>query len=84
MKIPPLGAQLLHEVGGVDGETDMRKLIVVFRSFAKAPKNDQVLCGVQVGNCLGTDMRRNIDNTSTAQYVGSKYEYARRTRGNTI
>jgi hypothetical protein len=87
MKIRPVGAQLLHAVGRVDGQTDMKKLIVAFRSFANAPQNDQFLCGVQVGKCLGTHMRRNVDNTSTAQYVVSnacEYEYARRTRGNTI
>jgi len=68
-------------------QTDMRKIIVAFRSFANAPKKDQVLCRVQVGNCVGTHMRRNIDKTSNVQYVGSnvcEYEYARRTRGNTI
>jgi len=78
---------LLHAVGRVDGQTDMKKLIVAFRSFASASKNDQVLCGVQVGKSLGTHMRRNIDNACTAQYVGSnacEYKYARRTRGNTI
>ena len=35
MKIRPLGAELLH----ADGQTDMAKLIVVFRNFAKAPKS---------------------------------------------
>ena len=31
----PVGAELFH----ADGRTDMTKLIVAFRSFAKAPKN---------------------------------------------
>jgi hypothetical protein len=35
MKIPPVGAELFH----ADGQTDMTKLKVAFRSFAKAPKN---------------------------------------------
>jgi hypothetical protein len=34
LKICPLGAELFH----ADGQTDMTKLIVAFRSFAKAPK----------------------------------------------
>ena len=39
MKIRPVGAQLSHEDGRMDRQTDMTKLIVVFRSFANAPKN---------------------------------------------
>jgi hypothetical protein len=35
MKIRPVGAELFH----TDRQTDMTKLIVDFRSFAKAPKN---------------------------------------------
>ena len=34
MKIRPGGGELFH----VDGRTDMKKLIVAFRNFAKAPK----------------------------------------------
>jgi hypothetical protein len=34
MKICPLGSKLFH----ADGQTDMKKLIVAFRKFAKAPK----------------------------------------------
>ena len=37
MKIRPVTAKLLHADGRTDG--DMMKLIVVFRSFAKAAKN---------------------------------------------
>jgi hypothetical protein len=33
-KIRPVGAELFH----ADGQTDMTKLIVAFRKFAKAPK----------------------------------------------
>jgi len=37
MKIRPLGAELCH----ADGQTDrMTKLIVAFRNFANAPKNE--------------------------------------------
>jgi hypothetical protein len=35
MKIRPVGAELFH----ADGRTDMTKLIVAFRNFAKGPKN---------------------------------------------
>jgi len=38
MKICPVGAELFH----VDGQTDMAKLIVTFRNFANAPKNQDV------------------------------------------
>ena len=36
MKIRPVGAELLHADGQTNSQTDM-KLIVVFRSFRKAP-----------------------------------------------
>jgi hypothetical protein len=38
MKIRPVGAELLYP----DGQTDMTKLIVAFRSFANAPKTQPV------------------------------------------
>jgi hypothetical protein len=37
MKILPLAADFVP--CGTDGQTDMTKLIVAFRNFAKAPKN---------------------------------------------
>jgi hypothetical protein len=38
MKIRPVGAEFFHaEGGGTDGQTDMAKLIVVFRNFTNAP-----------------------------------------------
>jgi len=37
IKIRPVGAQLFH-AGRTDGQTDMKKLIVVFRNFVSAPK----------------------------------------------
>jgi len=39
MKIHPVGAELFHVGGWTDRQTDMTKLIIPFRSFAKAPKN---------------------------------------------
>jgi hypothetical protein len=33
------GVELSHEDWQTDGRTDMNKLIVAFRNFAKAPKN---------------------------------------------
>jgi len=38
MKIRLVGADLFH----ADGSTDMRKLTVAFRIFAKAPKEEKV------------------------------------------
>jgi hypothetical protein len=38
MKIRRVGAELLDAGGWTDTQTDMTKLIVAFRSFAKAPK----------------------------------------------
>ena len=35
MKIRPKAGELFH----ADGQTDMTKLVVAFRNFAKAPKN---------------------------------------------
>jgi len=39
MKIRPLGAELYH----VERQTDMTKLMAVFRNFANAHKNDKSL-----------------------------------------
>jgi hypothetical protein len=39
MKILPVGAELFHVFQQTDGWTDMTKLIVAFRNFAKPPKN---------------------------------------------
>jgi hypothetical protein len=39
MQISPVGVELFH----ADGRTDMTKLIVTFRSFAKANKIERVL-----------------------------------------
>jgi len=38
IKIHPAGAELFHVDGRTDGRTDMTKLIVAFRNFAKAPE----------------------------------------------
>ena len=38
MKIPPVEAELSH----VNGRTDMTKLIVIFRNFAKAPRKVKI------------------------------------------
>jgi hypothetical protein len=40
MKIHPLGAELFHEEGQTDRQTDKTKLKVAFRKFANAPKDD--------------------------------------------
>ena len=35
MEICSAAAELLHADGGIDGQTDMTKLIVAYRNFAK-------------------------------------------------
>jgi hypothetical protein len=37
MKFRPVGAELFH----ADGQTNMTKLIVAFRNFVNAPKNEE-------------------------------------------
>jgi hypothetical protein len=39
MKIRPVGAELFYADRRTEGRTEMTKLIVAFRNFAKAPKN---------------------------------------------
>jgi len=43
LKNHPVGAKLFHADGWTDRRTDMTKLIVVFSSFANAPKKSQYL-----------------------------------------
>jgi hypothetical protein len=42
IKFHSVGAELFHADGRTDGQTYMTKLIVIFRSFANAPKNCKV------------------------------------------
>ena len=39
IKIHPVGAELIHIDGRMDGHTDMTKLTVIYCNFVKAPKN---------------------------------------------
>jgi len=41
MKVRLEGAELLHTDGRTDGQTDMTKLILAFRNFVNASKNEQ-------------------------------------------
>jgi len=41
IKIRPVGAKLFYADERADGQTDMTKLIVAFRNFANAPKQEQ-------------------------------------------
>jgi hypothetical protein len=61
MKIRSVGAELFHAEGRTNRRTEMTKLIVAFRNFAKAPKNESVnslqrnircLCGVHTKHSL--------------------------------
>jgi len=42
IQIRPVKYELVHAGGRTDGETDMTKLIVAFRTFTKAPKKLEV------------------------------------------
>jgi hypothetical protein len=48
MNIRPAGSELYAD-GRSDGQTDMTKLIVAFRSFANAPKMTKQLLGLEQG-----------------------------------
>lgn len=52
IKIRPLGADLFHAERETDGRTDMRKLIVTFRSFTNATKNQSVIVEYKSSRCL--------------------------------
>jgi len=39
MKIPPVMADMFHEDGRIDGQTDITKLFVTFLNFANKPKD---------------------------------------------
>jgi hypothetical protein len=43
MKICLKGAELFYANGWTDGQADTRKLIVAFRNFPKASKNETLL-----------------------------------------
>jgi len=40
MKLSPVEAELYHADKRTDGRTDMTQVIVAFRNFVNAPKND--------------------------------------------
>jgi len=46
MKIRSVGAEMFH----ADGQTDVTKLIVAFRTFANAPKNVTLVITDNMGN----------------------------------
>jgi hypothetical protein len=56
MKIRSVGAQLLH--AKKNGQTDMTKLIVAFRNFAKAPKITTSRTEVQRDKTTGNQLQR--------------------------
>jgi hypothetical protein len=56
---PFLGAELLHADKKTDGQTDITKLIVAFRNFARAHNN----LSYKVGNTLLIDMLSSYPST---------------------
>jgi len=42
MKILSLGAKLFHAGTLTDGQTDLKKLVIAYRNFANAPKNESL------------------------------------------
>jgi hypothetical protein len=60
--------------GQTDGRTDMTKLIVAFRNFAKAPKKDQTVscCGVLITRTVYTGTTRTVyTGTTRTVYTGT-------------
>ena len=55
MKIRPVGADLFHADRLTDRQTDMTKLIFVFRNFANSPKN------IKIERKHFSKARRNLD-----------------------
>jgi hypothetical protein len=50
MKIPSLGAELFHAGTLMDGQTDLKNLVVSYRNFANAPENESLsLCSCKAG-----------------------------------
>jgi hypothetical protein len=43
MKIHPVGGELLHADGRMDGQTKITTLIVAYHGFAEAPKIHHIL-----------------------------------------
>jgi len=52
IKLHPVRAELFLVDGQIDRQTDMRKLEVVFRNFADAPKNRSRVVAAQVTRSL--------------------------------
>jgi hypothetical protein len=54
MKIRPGRAEMFLADGHTDERTELMKLIVAFRNFAKVPKNEAPLCVFFSSALLGT------------------------------
>ena len=65
IKILPVGAELLLADIRTDRQTDMTKLIVAFRNFAKAPKNCPLLVNttIELKTITTTNNNNNKQNT---------------------
>jgi len=78
MKILPVGAELFHAGGRTDGQTDMSKLTVAFRSFAKAHRPEMRLQNRYVIYC-GISCRKAIRiRTAHSKQTSSRTEVCTR------
>jgi hypothetical protein len=64
MKIRAVGAELFHADGQTDGQTDMTKLIVAFRSFPNAPRKTNLMEMIE--------MKRGEEEVETEEIIGNK------------
>jgi hypothetical protein len=69
MKLRPVGAEMFHVDRRMDGRTDMTKLIVAFRNFANAPKNDNCKYVRTINYCTYGKINNNL-NVSTITLRG--------------
>jgi len=57
MTIHPVGAESFHANGRTDGQTEMTKLIVAFRNFAKSPNIKLRFKNVKIRNIINFVIR---------------------------
>jgi hypothetical protein len=71
INICPVGAELFRADGQTDRQTDMTKLIVVFRNFSNAPKNNQISNFMQI-HPVGAECYIRTDGHTDTKKVNSR------------